>query len=271
MGGDGPETRRCPASTCSARSRPTHSVAGRDEQRPAAPAGEPSSPPSAAAGPCDPRAERDEAGGGRGGVRVRLGAAQLPRGRLQPTTSRRSPTRSAGFRRARPAPAWRDARRWLAEMSAMEAAACYVDTFDLRRRRTPAPHLLPPRGHPRAGHGPDRPRRRLPGRPASASPRASCPTSSPPCSSWPPCTPAGAAVLGEHRAALEALASDLEKASEPVRRGGGRRDRRSRCPVAGRPRHASPATGPRGRPPSGSASSPSPHPRRHRPGVTVDE
>jgi nitrate reductase delta subunit len=107
-----------------------------------------------------------------------------------------------------------EARAWLAGMSTMEAAASYVDTFDLRRRRTL--HLTYYR------HGDTRERglaltalidayrgagiRVVPGE---------LPDFLPALLELAAVTPVGAAVLAEHRAALESLRGDLSKDSSP--------------------------------------------------------
>jgi len=107
-----------------------------------------------------------------------------------------------------------DVRRWLAEMSAIEAAASYVDTFDLHRRRSL--HLTYYR------HGDTRERgmaltalvdvyrvagvRVVPGE---------LPDFLPALLELAVVTPAGAAVLGEHRVALDALHDDLKKVANP--------------------------------------------------------
>jgi nitrate reductase delta subunit len=107
-----------------------------------------------------------------------------------------------------------ETRSWLAGMSAMEAAACYVDTFDLRRRRTL--HLTYYR------HGDTRERgmaltalvdayraagvRIVPGE---------LPDFLPALLELAAMVPAGAAVLAEHRAALDALRVDLTSAKSP--------------------------------------------------------
>lgn len=106
------------------------------------------------------------------------------------------------------------ARGWLAAMSELEAAAGYVETFDLRRRRTL--HLTYYR------HGDTRERgmaltalvdayratglRVAPGE---------LPDFLPALLELAAISPAGAAVLGEHRAALEGLRADLDKTKSP--------------------------------------------------------
>lgn len=103
---------------------------------------------------------------------------------------------------------------WLAQMSPMQAAALYVETFDLRRQRTL--HLTYYR------HGDTRER----GMALAAlvdtyrsvglalSP-GELPDFLPALLELAAVTPAGAAVLGEHRAALDALRIELEKAESP--------------------------------------------------------
>ena len=104
--------------------------------------------------------------------------------------------------------------RWLAQMSPMEVAACYVDTFDLRRRRTL--HLTYYR------HGDTRERgmalAALVDTYRAAGVRVApgeLPDFLPALLELAVVTPGGAAVLGEHRAALEALRADLEKTKSP--------------------------------------------------------
>jgi nitrate reductase molybdenum cofactor assembly chaperone NarJ/NarW len=104
-----------------------------------------------------------------------------------------------------------ETRAWLAGMSAMEAAACYVDTFDLHRRRTL--HLTYYR------HGDTRERGmaltalvdayRAAG--VSVVP-GELPDFLPALLELAAMVPAGAAVLAEHRAALDALRAELTKA-----------------------------------------------------------
>ncbi len=107
-----------------------------------------------------------------------------------------------------------EAQTWLAAMSKMEAATSYVDTFDLHRRRTL--HLTYYR------HGDTRERgmaltalvdayrvagvRIVPGE---------LPDFLPALLELAAVTPVGAALLAEHRAALETLRADLEKAGSP--------------------------------------------------------
>ena len=106
------------------------------------------------------------------------------------------------------------ARDWLASMSELEAAACYVDTFDLRRQRTL--YLTYFR------HGDTRERgmalaalvdayravglRLAPGE---------LPDFVPALLELAAVSAAGETVLREHRAALEALRADLEKSKSP--------------------------------------------------------
>lgn len=103
---------------------------------------------------------------------------------------------------------------WLAAMSPVEAAACYVDTFDLRRRRTL--HVTYYR------HGDTRERGmaltalvdayRAAGLRVAA---GELPDFLPALLELAAVTPSGTAVLGEHRAALDALRTDLEQAKSP--------------------------------------------------------
>lgn len=125
---------------------------------------------------------------------VRAGIRRLPRGASRTDLER--------------------ATRWLAQLSPLEAAARYVDTFDLRRRRTL--HLTYYR------HGDTRERgmaltalvdayraaglRVAPGE---------LPDFLPALLELAAVTPAGAAVLTEHRAALDTLRDDLERAESP--------------------------------------------------------
>jgi len=106
------------------------------------------------------------------------------------------------------------ATAWLARMSPMEAAASYVDTFDLRRRRTL--HLTYYR------HGDTRERGMALTALVDAYRAAGLAVTSGELPDFLPAllelaavTPAGAAVLGEHRAALEALRADLEQTESP--------------------------------------------------------
>jgi nitrate reductase delta subunit len=105
-------------------------------------------------------------------------------------------------------------RAWLAAMTTMEAASCYVDTFDLHRRRTL--HLTYYR------HGDTRER----GMALTALVEAyreagvcvvpgELPDFLPAMLELAAIAPAGAAVLAEHRAALEALRADLMEAKSP--------------------------------------------------------
>jgi nitrate reductase molybdenum cofactor assembly chaperone NarJ/NarW len=107
-----------------------------------------------------------------------------------------------------------EAQRWLAGMSAIEAAARYVDTFDLRRKRTL--HLTYYR------HGDTRER----GMALTALvdvyrgarvrvQEGELPDFLPALLELAAVDSAGLAVLGEHRPALDALRSDLEEADSP--------------------------------------------------------
>lgn len=106
------------------------------------------------------------------------------------------------------------ATRWLAQMSAMDAAATYVDTFELHRRCTL--HLTYYR------HGDTRER----GMALTALIDAyradglcvtpgELPDYLPALLELAAVTPTGAAVLEEHRPALESLRADLEKRDSP--------------------------------------------------------
>jgi len=105
-------------------------------------------------------------------------------------------------------------RDCLARMPPMEAAACYVDTFDLRRQRTL--HVTYYR------HGDTRERGMALAALVDAYRAAGLrvapgelPDYLPALLELAAVTPTGAAVLGEHRLALEALRADLEKADSP--------------------------------------------------------
>jgi nitrate reductase delta subunit len=119
-----------------------------------------------------------------------------------------------GLPKGRPRARLEEALRWLGGMSTMEAAARYVDTFDLRRRRTL--HLTYYR------HGDTRERgmalTALVDTYRGAGVRLSpgeLPDFLPALLELAAVTPAGTAALGEHRAALDALRGDLEKANSP--------------------------------------------------------
>lgn len=107
-----------------------------------------------------------------------------------------------------------EARAWLAAMPAMDAAACYVDTFDLRRKRSL--HLTYYR------HGDTRERGMALAALVDAY-RASglvvapgeLPDFLPALLELAAVTAEGAAVLGEHRPALESLREELEGAGTP--------------------------------------------------------
>jgi nitrate reductase delta subunit len=114
----------------------------------------------------------------------------------------------------RPRARLEEARRWLGGMSTMEAAARYVDTFDLRRRRTL--HLTYYR------HGDTRERGMALTALVDAYRRAGVrlmpgelPDFLPALLELAAVTPAGVAALGEQRAALDALREDLEKTNSP--------------------------------------------------------
>ncbi len=105
-------------------------------------------------------------------------------------------------------------RTWLAGMSMMAAAACYVDTFDLRRQRTL--HLTYYR------HGDTRERGMALAALVDAYREAGVrvvpgelPDFLPALLELAADTPGGAAVLSEHRLALDALQADLAKAKSP--------------------------------------------------------
>ena len=103
---------------------------------------------------------------------------------------------------------------WLAQMSPLEAAACYVETFDLRRQRTL--HVTYYR------HGDTRERGMALAALVDAYRAAGVrvapgelPDFLPALLELAASTPTGAAVLGEHGLALGALRADLEKTDSP--------------------------------------------------------
>jgi nitrate reductase molybdenum cofactor assembly chaperone NarJ/NarW len=107
-----------------------------------------------------------------------------------------------------------EACTWLAQMPATEAAACYVDTFDLRRKRSM--HVTYYR------HGDTRERGMALTALVDAYRAAGIRVVSGELPDFLPAllelaavSPAGAAVLGEHRLALDALGADLEQGNSP--------------------------------------------------------
>jgi nitrate reductase molybdenum cofactor assembly chaperone NarJ/NarW len=119
-----------------------------------------------------------------------------------------------GLPSGRPRARLEEALRWLGGMSTFEAAARYVDTFDLHRRRTL--HLTYYR------HGDTRERgmalTALVDTYRSAGVRLSpgeLPDFLPALLELAAVAPAGAAALSEQRTALDALREDLEKTDSP--------------------------------------------------------